>query len=135
VQDCPPTGELAVKFSYPLRGSLAGFTTHTFDVVEYGGSYFGEAGVEYERALGPRASWASSIGVGWGSARFNQTYIGPDKGALNVAAFDLSLTYRLNEAAYLRTHIGFSSVLDRTLRRGLTDPDNLIVGVAAGFEL
>jgi hypothetical protein len=134
VQDCPPTGELAVKFSYPLRGSLAGFTTHTFDVVEYGGSYFGEAGVEYERALGPRTSWASSIGIGWGSERFNQTYIGPNKGALNVAAFDVSLTYRLNEAAYLRTHIGFSSILDRTLRRGLTDPDNLIVGLAAGFE-
>src|SRR5262245_1281042 len=42
------TMEGALKLSYPA-GPLRIFTTHAFDVLAYRGSYFGEAGVEYER--------------------------------------------------------------------------------------
>src|SRR4030095_7829465 len=64
------TMEGSLSLSYPV-GPLRIFTTHAFDVLAYRGSYFGEAGLEYERQVTKSAEFTISVRSGWASSKFN----------------------------------------------------------------
>lgn len=132
-QDSPSTAEAGLKLSRPL-GPLTLFTTHTVDVREYRGAYFGELGLNYERELGKHAELESSISLGWASARFNEAYIGPSTSAVNLASFELGITWQLRGGSYVRPHLGISRLLNRQLRDAVDDPSLVNFGVAAGVE-
>jgi hypothetical protein len=126
------TMEGSLKLSYPT-GPLRIFTTHAFDLLAYRGSYFGEAGLEYEREVTKSTEFATSIRSGWASAKFNYEYIGVNKSAFNLVGAEGSLTYYRGQHLYFRPHIEFSSITDRRLRAQLS-PSNIVnFGLAFGW--
>ncbi len=134
----PSTGEASLKLSYPA-GRFRAFIKHSFDVLSYRGAYFGEAGLAYESRLGDsgvkrKMIVASTVTLGWASAKFNEAYIGASKPALNVAGARVALTWTPNRRLYLRPHFEFSHIADRRLRGHLTSPTIGNFGFAAGVN-
>jgi hypothetical protein len=127
------TMEGSLKLSYPA-GPLRIFTTHAFDVLAYRGSYFGEAGLEYERQVTNNTEFRISVRSGWASAKFNDVYIGVNKSAFNLVGVEGSLTHYLGPRLYFRPHIEFSSITDRRLRGQLAPADIVTFGLAFGFS-
>jgi hypothetical protein len=127
------TMEGSLGLSYPV-GPLRIFTTHAFDVLAYRGSYFGEAGVEYERQVTKNTEFTISARSGWASSKFNDVYIGIDKSAFNFVGVEGSLTYYLGSRMYFRPHIEFSSITDRMLRGQLAPANIVTFGLAFGFR-
>lgn len=126
------TMEGSLKLSYPA-GPLRIFTTHSFDVLAYRGSYFGEAGLEYARPITKITEFTISVRSGWASAKFNDVYIGVNKSAFNLVGVDGSLTYYLGPRMYFRPHVQFSSITDRRLREQLAPANIISFGLAFGF--
>jgi hypothetical protein len=127
------TMEGSLKLSYPA-GPLRIFTIQAFDVLAYRGSYFGEAGVEYERQLSKNTEFMTSIRSGWASAKFNDVYIGVNKSAFNFVGAEGSLTYYRGKHLYFRPHIEFSSITDRRLRLQLSPVSIVNFGFAFGLS-
>src|SRR6266498_2832723 len=127
------TVEGSLELSYPA-GPLRLFTTHAFDVLAYRGSYFGEAGLEYERQVTKSAEFAISIRSGWASSKFNSVYIGVDKSAFNFAGAEGSLTYSLGPRLYFQPRIEFSSITARKLSEQLDQANTFNYGLAVGFR-
>ncbi|HEX3036561.1 MAG TPA: TorF family putative porin [Thermodesulfobacteriota bacterium] len=132
-EDVPSTGEVTLNLYYSF-GPFNIFTSHTFDFVEYEGSYFGDAGLSYEHQLSSTLTLEASSSFGWASSEFNSVNIGLSKSAFNFAGGNLSLTYYPKEFLYFRPHIEFSAIVDGELRDQLDDPTILNVGVAVGME-
>lgn len=132
-EDAPVTAEGSLKLSYSM-GPIDVYTSHIFDFVEYGGSYFGDAGLSYEHEFNTELSLEASTSLGWASAEFNEVNIGVSKSALNVAGGDLHLTYYLKEHVYIRPHVELSAIVDADLRREVDDPTILNAGLAVGME-
>lgn len=126
------TMEGSLTLSYPV-GPLRIFTTHAFDVLAYRGSYFGEAGLEYERQVTKSAEFAISVRSGWASSKFNDVYIGVDKAAFNFAGAEGALTYYLGSRMYFRPHVEFSSITDQRLRGQLAPANIVTFGLAFGL--
>jgi hypothetical protein len=131
--DSPTTVDADVRFTHSL-GALSVFTTHSLDVHEYKGAYFGELGLGYEREIGENADLESSISLGWASSKFNEVYIGPARSALNLVSFDASVTWRMRGGAYIRPHLSITRLLNRDLREAVDEPSLTNLGVAAGIE-
>ena len=129
----PNTMEGQLKLSYPA-GPLRVFTIHSFDVLAYKGSYFGEAGAGYERRVTNRTSFAVSFRSGWASSKFNDAYIGVNKPAFNFVGAEGSFTRYLNRYLYLQPHFEFSNIVDRELRQQLSRPTSISFGLAIGME-
>jgi len=127
------TMEGSLGLSYPV-GPLRIFTTHAFDVLAYRGSYFGEAGLEYERRVTKKTEFTISVRSGWASSKFNDIYIGVDKSAFNFVGAEGSLTHYLGSRMYFRSHIEFSSITDRRLRGQLAPADIVTFGLAFGLS-
>jgi hypothetical protein len=127
------TMESLLKMSYPV-GPLRIFTTHAFDVLAYRGSYFGEAGLEYQRQVTKNTEFTVSIRSGWASAKFNDAYIGVNKSAFNFVGAGGSLTYYLGSRMYFRPHIEFSSITDQRLRGQLSPSSIVNFGLAFGWS-
>jgi hypothetical protein len=127
------TVEGSLGLSYPV-GPLRIFTTHAFDVLAYRGSYFGEAGLEYERQVTKNTEFTISFRSGWASAKFNDAYIGVHKSAFNFVGAEVSGSYYFGPHLYLRPHIQFSSITDRRLRGQLAPADIVTFGLAFGLR-
>jgi MltA-interacting protein MipA len=127
------TMEGSLGLSYPV-GPLRIFTTHAFDVLAYRGSYFGEAGIEYEMQVTKSAEFTISVRSGWASSKFNDVYIGVNKSAFNYVGAQGSLTYYLGPHMYLQPHIEFSSITDQRLRGQLSPANIFTFGLAFGFR-
>lgn len=127
------TGEFSLKLSYPL-GEFSAETIHTFDFINYRGSYFGEIGLGYSKKLNPKLSVDAYAGTGWASSKFNKTYIGVSKSTHNLVNVNLGLTYYPTEHFYIRPHVEASSIIDRTLRANLEKPDFINYGLTVGTE-
>lgn len=127
-QSDPATSEMWIKISH-AAGPVSIFTTQTFDVQAYRGSYYGDAGVGYERKWG-KAAISSTASAGWASAKFNQAYIGPAKNAFNFLGGDFSVTYPLRPHFSIRPHVEASRIMDNELRRALTTPTVWSAGLA-----
>jgi hypothetical protein len=130
--DDPPSGMASIKLSVPL-GPLRAFTNQEMDFVSYRGAYFGDVGLSFERELGKATRLTSTINLGWGSAKFNEVFIGPRKWAVNVTGFEISFACALPRGLYLRPHLEFSRVIDRQLRGQLASPTRVNIGVAVGL--
>jgi hypothetical protein len=127
------TMEGSLRLSFPV-GPLRVFNLNTFDVLAYKGSYFGEAGVSYERLVAKPLEFALVLSSGWASSKFNDAYIGVNKAAFNLVAAHGSLTYNL-KTVYIRPHFEFSRIADRQLREELSSPTVLTFGLAIGIDL
>jgi hypothetical protein len=127
------TMESSLMLSYPV-GPLRIFTTHAFDVLAYRGSYFGEAGLKYERQFKKSTEFSISTRSGWASAKFNDVYIGVNKSAFNYVGVEGSLTFNLGQRLYFQPHIEFSSITGRTLRAQLSQSNIVNFGIAFGFS-
>lgn len=125
--------EDSLELSYPA-GPLRIFTTHAFDVLAYRGSYFGAAGLDYERQVTKSAEFTISIRSGWASAKFNDLCIGVDKSAFNFVGVEGSGAYYLGRRLYIRPHIEFSTITDRRLRGELAPANIVNFGIAFGFS-
>src|SRR5262249_44067064 len=125
------TMEGSLGLSYPV-GPLRIFTTHAFDVLAYRGSYFGEAGLEYEREVTKNTEFTISVRSGWASAKFNDVYIGVDKSAFNFVGAEVSGAYYLGPRMYLQPHIEFSFITDQRLRGQLSPANIITFGLAFG---
>ena len=100
----------------------------------YTGSYFGEAGLGYERRVAKKTELAVSIHSGWASSKFNALNIGLDKPAFNFIGVESSLTHYVRPYLYLRPHFEFSNITGWRLRQYLSSPTIAAVGLAMGFE-
>ena len=127
------TMEGSLMLSYPA-GPLRIFTTQAFDIWAYRGSYFGEAGLAYEKQVTKSTEFATSIRSGWASAKFNDVYIGVNKSAFNYVGIEGSLTYNLGRRVYFQPHIEFSSITDRRLREQLSPANIANFGIAFGLR-
>jgi len=127
------TMEGSLGLSYPV-GPLRIFTTHAFDILAYRGSYFGEAGLEYERQVTKKTEFTISIHSGWASSKFNDVYIGANKSAFNYVGAEISGAYYLGPHMYLQPHIEFSSITDQRLRGQLSPANIITFGLAFGFH-
>jgi hypothetical protein len=124
--------ESSLRVSYPA-GPLRVFTAHSFEVSDYRGAYFGEAGIDYERRLPKNTELEITPSIGWSSAKFNNANIGVAKAAFNLVAVESSLTYYVNKNLYLRPELGFSRIMDAQLRAAVLHPTFLTFGLAIGF--
>lgn len=129
----PSTGEASLWVAYAV-GPVKLFTDHVFDVVRYGGAYFGDFGVSYERDVLKALGLKTSAAFGWASPKFNATYGATSKAALNVFLWDLELSYTLFRHFYLRPHMQVSVLLDTDLRAASVDPTIVSGGLALGLS-
>jgi len=127
------TMESSLKLSYPI-GRFRVFTIQSFDILTYKGSYFGEAGLGYERRVAKKTELAVSIHSGWASSKFNALNIGLDKPAFNFIGVESSLIHYVRPYLYVRPHFEFSNITGRRLRQYLSSPTFAEVGLAMGFE-
>jgi hypothetical protein len=128
----PETSELWVKVSHPA-GPIRIYTTQSFDIQSYRGSYYGDSGVAYEHKWG-KTTLDSTASAGWASSKFNEVYIGPAKNAFNFLGGDVSVTYPLRSHLSLRPHFEFSRIMDGDLRRALLTPTVWSAGLALGVD-
>ncbi len=133
VEDAPTTGELTVELTVP-RGPLTLATRHFVDVIEYPGAYFGELSLSlgHEPADGWSMEW--SFALGWGSARFNEAYLGPATDALNVATGGVVVEWWPLELLYLRARLETSALLEAELREAVGEPVLFVAALAVGAE-
>ncbi len=127
------TMESSLKLSY-TAGRFRVFTIQSFDILTYKGSYFGEAGLGYERHVAKKTELAVSIHSGWASSKFNAVNIGLDKPAFNFIGVESALTHYVRPYLYVRPHFEFSNITSRRLRQYLSSPTFAEVGLAIGFE-
>jgi hypothetical protein len=129
----PPTGELTLALSYPV-GPVSVLTDHSVDLIATPGAYFGDAELSFDTDLTESLALEVSARAGWGSARFNQTNVGVNRAALNVAGTDLALTWSPCGLFYLRSHAALSVLLNRELRAAIPNPLLITGGLAIGKD-
>src|SRR5262249_2689849 len=98
------------------------------------GSYYGEAGVSFENKVSQKMTVHGSFNLAAASSKFNEVYIGLARGAFNLAAAEVSLTYNPGKRFYLRPHFEFTHVVDPQFRRHLESPTIGNLGFALGFN-
>jgi len=133
-EDSPDTGEFCLKFSHPVIASIKFFTTHSFDIVRYRGSYFGDAGLSFKHEFNSKLSMDSVLSLAWASNKFNEVYIGFPKTAFNLVTAGVSFTYYVNDTIYLSPHIETQVILDSNLQDQLDKPTIFNGGLAIGME-
>lgn len=110
------------------------FTRHSLDVLAYKGSYFVDAGISSEQKLSARLEIRGSLGAGWASARFNDSWFGVPQSALNRARVAGGLTAHLTPRLYIDPHFELNTTLDPEVRAALVRPSYLLVGLSMGGE-
>jgi len=131
--DSPSTGQGILRLSLPI-GAFAAFTSHSFDMINYPGAYFGDIGLSYENRVSDKILLSISSFIGWGSFRFNDVYAGLGKDALNVAEGNISINFDLTDSIYLKPHIETSTLIDSDLRSAAANPVLTNAGISAGME-
>jgi hypothetical protein len=131
--ESPSTAEISTRLSYDLT-FLELFTIQTFDIKEYRGAYFGEFGLGSSWDIGERLSIETSSEIGWGSAKFNETYIGEFRPALELASWEAGATWYFSNYLYLRPHLIVTTILNHNIRALVEKPTLFQFGVAFGGE-
>ncbi len=131
--EIPSTTEASFDLSWNA-GHFQPFVIYTFDIEEYRGARFGEAGLRSAWDASGTVCIEVSTGVGWGSTRFNEAYINESKSALNMAAAEVGLTWNCAGGLYLRPHALMTTLLDAGLRGAVETPDIFQIGIGVGGE-
>jgi hypothetical protein len=131
-EDSPPTGELILNVGYPV-GDLKLTTNFTVDVLKYGGAYFVEPGISFEKYLLETLKFSSSITLGYASKKFNDTYVGISKATLGVASENIAFTYYVADNIYIKPHMQLNQLIHKDLYDYLGKHTNNI-GIVIGME-
>ena len=111
------------------------FTHHSLDVWTYGGAYFGQAGIESEGRLSRQIAVGGSVSAGWASAKFNETYAGLARSALDRVSAEAWLTVHPQPHVYITPHVEFSTIVNDGVRAQLARPTYVLVRLSTGVEL
>lgn len=130
--ESPATSEVTASFSRSA-GFLSASTRHTFDILEYRGSYYGEASLsaEYDAACG--LDFETRAFTGWASAEFNEAYAGVSHSAFNLAGLEAAITFRIAGPLYVRPHVETYFTLDRIIAEA-TQHHVTSAGLAFGVD-
>lgn len=131
--DSPGTVEVAMDASWTAY-AVQPFVVYTFDIKEYDGAAFGEAGLRSVWDIGETVSLEASAEIGWGSARFNEAYIGAARPALNLAGVEAAVTWNCWRGIYLWPHVAATTILDDDVRGLVERPSFVQLGIAFGGE-
>ncbi len=131
--ELPWTSEVSVTMSTSV-GSFQPFMTHSVDIKEYSGAYFGELGIEYGRSLWSAGEFHALAEVGYGSSKFNEAYLGLAESAFQLYQFEADLTVSLSEKWYMRPHIGYSWIASDTFAELVEDRSHVQFGIAIGGD-
>ncbi|MEW5923972.1 MAG: hypothetical protein AB1746_08300 [Candidatus Zixiibacteriota bacterium] len=129
----PSTAEAAMLLSFG-PSLFEFFTIHTLDIKEYQGAYFGEFGLGSSWDAGDRLSMEISSSLGWGSAKFNEVYIGEHKSALELVSCEAGAIWYFSDYLYVRPHMMLTTILGHDLRAMVDSPTRFQVGMALGGE-
>ncbi|MDD5087266.1 MAG: hypothetical protein PHI18_00510 [bacterium] len=130
-EDAPSTGEIMLGGEYSI-GVLSLFTRHMVDYLEYEGGYWGEGGVSAGWTLGKTVAGEASVGLGWASRKFNESYWGAPRATLSLWSVDAALRWSPTDYLFIRPHAEFFSLLDHDLSEDANkQPVN--VGLQFGF--
>jgi hypothetical protein len=129
----PNTAEAILTIKYPLK-SINVFTRHSFDLVTYRGSHFGEVGIDWEKGFGQRLELSASVSTGWGNSQFNDAYLGMDRSALNVISMQAALSWKAVKHIRVSPRANLSSLVDRRLRRNVIEPDLKWAGLTVNVD-
>jgi len=77
---------------------------------------------------------SGSVSVGWGSAAFNDAWVGVARTALDRFGAAAALTAHLDPHLYIGPHIEFSTILDRRVRTAAWRPTYVLFGLTVGGE-
>jgi hypothetical protein len=110
------------------------FTSHSVDLAEHRGAYFGEAGIEVNREVSRAIEIGTSISGGWGSRTFNEAFFDVDRAAFNLVRVDGWLTTYLTRSFFVVSHFQVNQFVDRALRAGVARPTMVFVGLVMGVE-
>lgn len=130
--DNPDTAEAILAVTYPLKSTEV-FTRHAFDLVSFRGSYFGEAGIGWQKEFGRRLELSASVSAGWGNSRFNDAYLGLATSTFSVVSANVAVSWRVAGNLHICPHMNLSSLVDRKLRHTVNEPDLRWAGVTVGF--
>ncbi len=128
----PPTGEWGFSIGYPVRDCTFLFRLAA-DVVAYTGALYSETAVEYEKALPGNVSLSLALILGAASKKFNESYVGIPKSALNMLAANVSLGYRPAGWLRLEPHMQFYRILDPALAAAM-NRYFIVFGLFIGLE-
>jgi hypothetical protein len=131
-EEAPATGEASVKLSCKW-GPAEFSSSHSLDVIEYQGAYFGDVAAALEHEIIPQLSASATLRMGWASAQFNETYLVIRQAALNFAGAELAATVHISSTFYLRPHAEYFRILDTTIRSA-SQASITNAGLAVGFE-
>ena len=120
--ESPDTVMGILKVSYPV-GPVNIFMSHATDLVNYSPASFSEAGCGTDYDINDRVSASALAYIGAGSSKFNETYTGLTKDAVNLAGMNFSITYNAAKYFYLRPHVEITSIIDSDLRNQINDPE------------
>ncbi|OGS36257.1 MAG: hypothetical protein A2293_12005 [Elusimicrobia bacterium RIFOXYB2_FULL_49_7] len=138
--ESPDTGMGILRVSYPA-GPVNIFISHAADLVNYAPAGFSEAGCCADYAINDAVSASAMVYLGAGSSKFNETYIGLAKDAVNLAGINFSVTYNAAKYFSIQPHVEIISVMDGDLRNQISDPelndssaDVSNIGINVSFE-
>lgn len=127
------SGELAINAALPV-GPISLVTDQIVDVMEYSGAYFGDLGIEYEREINSGLSVSSYAYLRWASSKFNESYVGLSKNALNYVDLGISFPYYVTEEFYCAPHAEINFTLDDEIKDCLDEENPFNFGLIAGYE-
>jgi hypothetical protein len=110
------------------------FTNHSLDILTYKGAYFVDAGIASEGHVSQPIEMGGSLGVGWASATFNDSYFGVAQSALNRMSAAGWLTVYVTPQLYIGPHFEFNTTLDRRVRAEHIRPTYLLIGITVGGD-
>lgn len=131
--ETPNTVETSFDLSW-TSNRIQPFVVYTFDIKAYSGASFGEVGLRSAWEMGETVCLETAVGIGWGSTRFNETYIGLSATALNMISADAAVTWNCWRGLYVRPHLLATRLLDNRLRALVDHPSYVQIGLAVGGE-
>jgi len=131
--ETPNTIEASFDLSWTAN-RIQPFMIYTFDIKAYSGASFGEVGLRSAWEMGETVCLETAAGIGWGSTRFNETYIGTSQRALNMASAEAAVTWNWRSGLYIRPHLLATRLLDDRLRALVDHPSYIQIGMAVGGE-
>lgn len=131
--DIPWTAEISLSISWSLP-AIQPYTAHRFDVKEYPGAYYGELGMTTAWTMRENLQLNAGASLGWGSAEFNDAYLGGAVAALQLVMLDIGATWNLLGGLYVRPHLAMAAMIDRDIRALVEDASPMRAGVAIGGE-
>ncbi len=132
-QVSPTTAEMFLGVSYPI-GDFMLNTIIAADFISYFGSLYIEHGLFYEKQLNDQFIFGSSAVLGWGNAKFNDSFIGTTKTSLNLFSLNAELTYSPKGVIYFKPHFQLGRTINSEISSHLGKYP-WFCGLMVGFQL